>query len=226
MSGTWPRPSEKRNSERTADSRREMVGGRQLPAGSSAPEGGGVVGEDADVDALELAVAVPGGEVAEVGRIRAPGRLGDARRGQVALARLRHGHGGSFALAVRSPAVDDRFQALAELAVHGANVQPGQVVAVGATVGQEALARATADAAYRRGALFVDVAYFDPYVKRARVTYADPDDARVRAALVRAAAARARRSRRRRGSASRASSTRTRWTASIPRSSAATSCRG
>ena len=71
--------------------------------------------------------------------------------------------------------MDDRFQALAELAVHGANVQPGQVVAVGATVGQEALARAIADAAYRRGALFVDVAYFDPYVKRARVTYADPE---------------------------------------------------
>jgi aminopeptidase len=71
--------------------------------------------------------------------------------------------------------VEERFQALAELAVHGANVQKGQVVAVAATVGQEALARATAEAAYRRGALFVDVAYFDPYVKRARIAYADPE---------------------------------------------------
>jgi aminopeptidase len=59
--------------------------------------------------------------------------------------------------------------------VHGANVQPGQVVGVGATVGQEELARATAAAAYRRGALFVDVAYFDPWVKRARLEEADPD---------------------------------------------------
>ena len=59
--------------------------------------------------------------------------------------------------------------------MHGANVQPGQVVAIGATVGQEALARAIADAAYRRGALFVDVAYFDPYVKRARIEHADPE---------------------------------------------------
>jgi aminopeptidase len=69
----------------------------------------------------------------------------------------------------------DRLERLAELAVHGANVQPGQIVAIGATVGQEALARATADAAYRRGALFVDVAYFDPHLKRARVRYADPE---------------------------------------------------
>ena len=71
--------------------------------------------------------------------------------------------------------MDDRFEALAELAVHGANVQPGQVVGVAATIGQEELARAVAAAAYRRGALFVDVAYFDPYVKRARIEHADPD---------------------------------------------------
>jgi aminopeptidase len=71
--------------------------------------------------------------------------------------------------------VDERFDALAELAVHGANVQRGQVVAVGASVGQEELARAIAGAAYRRGALFVDVSYFDPRVKRARIENADPD---------------------------------------------------
>lgn len=70
--------------------------------------------------------------------------------------------------------MDERFQALADLAVHGANVQPGQIVAVGASVGQEALARAIAAAAYSRGARFVDVAYFDPLVKRARVAHADP----------------------------------------------------
>jgi aminopeptidase len=69
----------------------------------------------------------------------------------------------------------ERFDALADLAVHGANVQPGQVVAVGAEIGQEQLARAVAAAAYKRGALFVDVLYFDPYVKRARIEHADPD---------------------------------------------------
>ncbi len=71
--------------------------------------------------------------------------------------------------------MDDRFAALADLAVHGANVQPGQVVAVGATIGQEELARAVAVAAYRRGARFVDVAYFDPLVKRARIANASPN---------------------------------------------------
>ena len=43
------------------------------------------------------------------------------------------------------------------------------------TIGQEELARAVAKAAYKRGAIFVDVAYFDPYVKRARIEHADPD---------------------------------------------------
>jgi len=71
--------------------------------------------------------------------------------------------------------VDPRFEALADLAVHGANVQPGQVVAVAATTGQEEAARAVAHAAYRRGARFVDVTYFDPWVKRERVLNADPE---------------------------------------------------
>ena len=69
----------------------------------------------------------------------------------------------------------DRWTALATLAAHGANVQPGQVVLVQAELGQEELARAAAAAAYERGAKFVDVSYFDPYVKRARIEHADPD---------------------------------------------------
>jgi aminopeptidase len=68
---------------------------------------------------------------------------------------------------------DPRFKRLAELAVtRGANVQPGQIVAVTAYVGHEEAARAVAEAAYRRGAKFVDVAYFDPWLKRARVLHA------------------------------------------------------
>ncbi len=46
-------------------------------------------------------------------------------------------------------------------------------MAVNASVGQEPLARATAAAAYRRGAQYVDVLYFDPYVKRARIENAE-----------------------------------------------------
>ena len=65
---------------------------------------------------------------------------------------------------------------LAELAVStGANVQPGQTVGVGADLGQEELARAIAAAAYTRGARFVDVRYFDLYVKRARIELASSE---------------------------------------------------
>jgi aminopeptidase len=69
----------------------------------------------------------------------------------------------------------DRLERLAELAVHGANVQPGQVLMVTGEIGNEDVARAVAAAGYRRGAKFVDVEYFDPYVKRARIENADPD---------------------------------------------------
>jgi aminopeptidase len=63
--------------------------------------------------------------------------------------------------------------ALAALTVEvGANVQPGQVVSVGCRPGQEELVRAIAESAYRRGAKYVDVAWFDPLVKHARVAHA------------------------------------------------------
>jgi aminopeptidase len=68
-----------------------------------------------------------------------------------------------------------RFTRLAELSVHGANVQEGQIVLVQTEIGLEEQARATAKAAYQRGAKFVDVAYFDPYLKRVRIENADPD---------------------------------------------------
>jgi aminopeptidase len=70
----------------------------------------------------------------------------------------------------------DLLEALAELTVRfGANVQPGQVVAVSSEPGKEALARAVAGAAYRAGARFVDVSVFDYHVKRLRALHADPD---------------------------------------------------
>jgi aminopeptidase len=66
--------------------------------------------------------------------------------------------------------------ALAQLAVRlGANVQPGQIVAVSSEPGKEPLARAIAEAAYEAGAKFVDLSVFDPYFKRARALHADRD---------------------------------------------------
>jgi aminopeptidase len=63
--------------------------------------------------------------------------------------------------------------ALAQLAVRlGANVQPGQIVAISSEPGKEPLARAIAEAAYGAGAKFVDLAVFDPYFKRARALHA------------------------------------------------------
>jgi len=68
------------------------------------------------------------------------------------------------------------LERFAELIVgFGANVQPGQIVAVGTEPGKEPLTRAVAEAAYRHGAKFVDVTSFDLHVKRARVLHADPE---------------------------------------------------
>ncbi len=69
-----------------------------------------------------------------------------------------------------------RIHALAELIVRfGANVQPGQIVAIGSEPGKEPLARAIAEAAYKSGAKFVDVSVFDIHVKHARMLHAPPD---------------------------------------------------
>jgi aminopeptidase len=70
---------------------------------------------------------------------------------------------------------DQRWQRLAALAVHGANVQPGQLTMVSAEYDQAELARACAAAAYEAGAKYVEVLYFDTRVKRQRVLHADPD---------------------------------------------------
>src|SRR3954454_8079445 len=64
----------------------------------------------------------------------------------------------------------------AELAVDfGANLQPGQIVSLSGGPGKEQLVRAIAERAYIKGAKFVDLAWFDPWIKRARIAHA-PDD--------------------------------------------------
>ena len=64
----------------------------------------------------------------------------------------------------------------ARLAVDfGANLQPGQIVSLACAPGKERLVRAIAERAYERGAKFVDVSWFDPWIKRSRIAHA-PDD--------------------------------------------------
>jgi aminopeptidase len=76
-------------------------------------------------------------------------------------------------------AVRDRSQdikRLADLLVgFGANLQPGQVLGVTAYLGMEDAARAVARAAYRRGAKYVDVFWWDHLVKRERLDRAAED---------------------------------------------------
>jgi aminopeptidase len=70
----------------------------------------------------------------------------------------------------------DTIRALADLIVRfGANVQPGQIVALSSAPGKEPLARAVAESAYQAGAKFVDLSVFDIYLKRARALHAAPD---------------------------------------------------
>ncbi len=68
--------------------------------------------------------------------------------------------------------MDQLLPRLADLLVgFGANVQAGQMVAIGSDVGKEQLTREIARCCYQRGAVFVDVMYADPYVKRARILH-------------------------------------------------------
>jgi aminopeptidase len=81
-------------------------------------------------------------------------------------------------MSTTAPTIFDQatLERFADLTIgFGANVQRGQVVAIGAELGKEAMVRALAASAYRHGAKFVDVAYFDMHVKRARILHADED---------------------------------------------------
>jgi aminopeptidase len=72
--------------------------------------------------------------------------------------------------------MQDRLERYADLIINfGANVQPGQILDLGSGLGKEDLTRALTASAYRRGAKFVDVNYWDPYLKRERVLYAADD---------------------------------------------------
>ena len=70
----------------------------------------------------------------------------------------------------------DTLRRFADLVVgFGANLQPGQIASVSCEPGKEYLVRAIAESAYRHQAKFVDVSWFDPWVKRARIQFASED---------------------------------------------------
>ena len=71
--------------------------------------------------------------------------------------------------------IDAWKDSLAELAVFGANVQPGQLVAITSYIGKEDVTRRITRAAYERGAKYEDVLYFDQWLKRERVAHAAED---------------------------------------------------
>lgn len=68
--------------------------------------------------------------------------------------------------------VDDWSDELAQLAVFGANVQPGQLVSITSFIDKEGVTRRIARAAYERGAKYVDVLYVDQWLKRERIAHA------------------------------------------------------
>jgi aminopeptidase len=80
-------------------------------------------------------------------------------------------------MAAIAPAIDERLEAYADLAVRvGANVQDGQTVFLTTQVEHAPLARALTRAAYRAGARYVDVRYRDDHVRHAMIELG-PDEA-------------------------------------------------
>jgi aminopeptidase len=76
-------------------------------------------------------------------------------------------------LSLPDPDLLERYSRL--VVEFGANVQPGQVVVVGCEPGKEAVARAIVRRCYRRGARYVDLVVWDPWVKRIRLEEAAED---------------------------------------------------
>lgn len=71
---------------------------------------------------------------------------------------------------------DNRLERYADLTLTiGANLQPGQDLGITGHIEHAPLARALARVAYERGARYVDINYWDPHAKRARVEHAPED---------------------------------------------------
>ena len=153
-------PSEKRSSARMAASLRAIVDGASFPPGRARPSS---VTQSARTRTSTSSSGESGpnhrANSREVGGIGAASRVGDPSALQEAPIAESTVTIRCSAPRVGSPAGGpDRFTPLAELAVHGANVQPGQTVIVSARPRSSASSRARSPrAAYKRGARFVDV---------------------------------------------------------------------
>src|SRR5436305_7952735 len=82
-------------------------------------------------------------------------------------------HAGDATVSAVQGELLDRYAKL--IVGFGANVQPDQVVAVEASPEAAPLVHRIVRGAYERGARYVDVAYFDPLVKRIRLEAATED---------------------------------------------------
>nr|CTQ97614.1 Aminopeptidase S (Leu, Val, Phe, Tyr preference) (EC 3.4.11.24) [Kibdelosporangium sp. MJ126-NF4] len=72
--------------------------------------------------------------------------------------------------------MSDRLDRYASVLLEvGVRLQPGQRLAVNADLQHAPLARALAERAYRMGAHYVDIWYWDPYAKRSRIRHAPED---------------------------------------------------
>jgi aminopeptidase len=72
---------------------------------------------------------------------------------------------------------DERLDRYAQLAIGvGVNLQPGQRLGINCSLEHAPFARAVAAHAYAAGALFVDVAYNDPWLRRSHVSHVADDD--------------------------------------------------
>ncbi len=117
-----------------------------------------------------------------------------------------------------TPTVNEHIRPLAELIVRfGANVQPGQIVALRSEPGKEELARAVAEVAYEAGRQVCRPARFRRVPEARPGAARRPRHARLRAAVVRRAGARARRAPVCSDRAVRPGGAARRWTASIRR---------
>jgi aminopeptidase len=74
------------------------------------------------------------------------------------------------------PVTREALERYADLIVGlGANVQRGQIVELRCELGHRELVRTVAASAYRRGARFVDVVWFDSWVRRSRIELAEAE---------------------------------------------------
>ena len=176
-SGTRAAPSACRRNERIAASLRAIVAGASLRRSRPSSAAYSESTRASTPFERRLARVEPRDERLEVEPVRAARRVREGRRSQEALEGV---HAGCIRRGARiaCPWTTGRSSA------NGLRGSPSSTARTcsrvrwstsNAEYGQHELARTIAAHAYRRGARFVDVWYFDPFVKRARIEHADDE---------------------------------------------------